>query len=126
LSVYQYVPLPNYGYLVVFFHFCWQFYFYYFDLSKNVNVPVIISEPICAFALLDGSYKEEALAADTMTAADQERLAQAVQPLQGSVTRKNMTIVGWSPNLLKNSSGEVSYLHGQQTSKMFHRSLYLL
>jgi len=35
LSVYQYVPLPNYGYLFCFFIFVGKFTSYYFDLRKK-------------------------------------------------------------------------------------------
>ena len=38
-------------------------------------------------------------------------LADSVLPISTNTTKKVMTIVGWSPNLLLNASGEVCINH---------------
>ncbi|CAG2252128.1 NPHP3 [Mytilus edulis] len=63
---------------------------------------------LCAFALLDNSYKDKAIAENQLKEEEQEKhkLADKALPMNITVTRKEMTVVGWSPNLLKNASGE--------------------
>ncbi|XP_063442021.1 uncharacterized protein LOC134722338 [Mytilus trossulus] len=63
---------------------------------------------LCAFALLDNSYKDKAIPDCQLQEVEQEKhtLADKALPMNIAVTRKEMTVVGWSPNLLKNASGE--------------------
>ncbi|XP_053394800.1 uncharacterized protein LOC123525710 isoform X2 [Mercenaria mercenaria] len=65
------------------------------------------SEKVGAFALLDKKkYKEKSISVAQKKEEIQEKqkLADTVAPLNNSVTRKALTIVGWSPNLLQNAS----------------------
>lgn len=71
---------------------------------------VSLLERICAWALLDEATYEE----KTLTDRDKETqrkekqlLADNCLRMNKTLTRKDMTTVGWSPNLLKNSSAEV-------------------
>ncbi|XP_076109505.1 uncharacterized protein LOC143078527 [Mytilus galloprovincialis] len=61
-----------------------------------------------AFALLDKSYKDKTISESQLKEEEQEKhkLADKALPMNIAVTRKEMTVVGWSPNLLKNASGE--------------------
>jgi hypothetical protein len=68
------------------------------------------SEKIGAFALLDKkTYKEKSLSETQKKEElqDKQKLADTVLPISIVVTRKELTIVGWSPNLLVNASAEV-------------------
>ncbi|WAR23121.1 Y7407-like protein [Mya arenaria] len=101
--------------------------------TRTVDIPI---ETICGFALLDKSkYQEKEVLADKMTASEKDKLVDTLQPIQNSVTRKKMTIVGWSPNLLVNSSAELGTMEnwnvsgdfniadgGYTTEKCFHTS----
>ena len=64
---------------------------------------------IAGFSLLDQTYKEKTLseAQKQKEQEEKQKLADNATQLNVSVTRKQMTIVGWSPNLLQNSSGQV-------------------
>ncbi|CAG2215023.1 NPHP3 [Mytilus edulis] len=71
------------------------------DVYKN-------SDYMCAFALLDNSYTDKTISERQLKEEEQEKhkLADKALPMNIAVTRKEMTVVGWSPNLLKNASGE--------------------
>ncbi|XP_063416779.1 uncharacterized protein LOC134699017 [Mytilus trossulus] len=71
------------------------------DVYKN-------SDYMYAFALLDNSYKDKTISESQFKEEEQEKhkLADKALPMNIAVTRKEMTVVGWSPNLLKNASGE--------------------
>ncbi|XP_076110507.1 uncharacterized protein LOC143079164 [Mytilus galloprovincialis] len=71
------------------------------DVYKN-------SDYMYAFALLDNSYTDKTISESQLKEEDQEKhkLADKALPMNIAVTRKEMTVVGWSPNLLKNASGE--------------------
>ena len=66
---------------------------------------------IAGFSLLDQTYKDKTLSEAQKQKEQEEKqnLADNAAQLNVSVTRKQMTIVGWSPNLLQNSSGQVWY-----------------
>ena len=69
--------------------------------TKSLMIP--------GFALLDNTYEEKSLS-ETQIKEEQEekqKLADETSQISLSVTRKQLTIVGWSPNLLQNSSGQV-------------------
>ena len=69
---------------------------------------------ISGFALLNKSYKEKSLSETQIKEQEEEKqkLADKASQLSVLVTRKQLTIVGWSPNLLQNSSGQVnSFYH---------------
>ena len=65
---------------------------------------------ISGFALLNKSYKEKSLSETQIKEQEEEKqkLADKASQLSVLVTRKQLTIVGWSPNLLQNSSGQVN------------------
>ncbi|XP_052059702.1 uncharacterized protein LOC127700331 [Mytilus californianus] len=93
---------------------------YYVDINVEITENCLLihsqsgsdvyanSDYLCAFALLDKSYKDKAIAVSQIKEEDQEkhRLADKALPMNITVTRKEITVVGWSPNLLKNASGE--------------------
>ncbi|VDI38996.1 Hypothetical predicted protein [Mytilus galloprovincialis] len=72
------------------------------DVYKN-------SDYMYAFALLDNSYKDKTISESQLKEEEQEKhkLADKALPMNIAVTRKEMTVVGWSPNLLKNASGDI-------------------
>ncbi|XP_069101362.1 uncharacterized protein [Argopecten irradians] len=89
-----------------------------------VDVPVQVTEnklhiqsskqAICAFAVLDGKkFQEKKQTAEEMTEeqTQKQRLIDTIDPLGRSLTRKELKIVGWSANLLKNGSGEEGVTH---------------
>ena len=64
---------------------------------------------ISGFSLLDKTYKEKTLT-DKQKQEEQEeklRLADSVAQINIAITLKQIAIVGWSPNLLQNASGQV-------------------
>lgn len=65
--------------------------------------------PISGFALLDSGYRDPEKSAEELQRDREERsrLMDKVEPVTRPMLRKGMEIVGWSPNLIKNSSGEV-------------------
>lgn len=68
---------------------------------------------IGAFALLDKTYKDEVISATILKEEEtvKQKLADQVLPIDTVTTRKEMTVVGWSPNLLQNASGEVCLIN---------------
>ncbi|XP_071175248.1 uncharacterized protein [Mytilus edulis] len=61
-----------------------------------------------ALALLDKTYKDEVISETSIKEekVEKQKLADQVLPIDTVTTRKEMTVVGWSPNLLQNASGE--------------------
>jgi hypothetical protein len=78
---------------------------------------------VAAFALLDSTYKDKVKDENQLKEEEDEKhkLADKLFPLNTSTTRKEMTIVGWSPNLLQNASGQVlkkyAYTYSQSCIK---------
>lgn len=64
---------------------------------------------MCGFALLDKTYEEDKKTPEEVEKEENEKqiLMDKMEPLQRSMIRKELVIVGWSQNLLKNASGEV-------------------
>ena len=64
---------------------------------------------VAAFALLDSTYRDKVKDENQLKEEEDEKhkLADKLLPLNTSATRKEMTIIGWSPNLLQNASGQV-------------------
>ena len=90
---------------------------YYADTEVKVtNQQLVVATKslmISGFALLNKSYKEKSLSETQIKDQEEEkqRLADKASQLSVLVTRKQLTIVGWSPNLLQNSSGQVNDFH---------------
>ena len=88
---------------------------YYADADVKVTGQQLIvatkSVMISGFALLNKSYKEKSLSETQIKEQEEEKqkLADEASQLSVLVTRKQLTIVGWSPNLLQNSSGQVKF-----------------
>lgn len=86
---------------------------YYADVDVKVTDQKLVvqssSFAIPGFALLSKTYKEKSLSETQIKEQEQEKqkLADEASQLSVLVTRKQLTIVGWSPNLLQNSSGQV-------------------
>ncbi|VDI57556.1 Hypothetical predicted protein [Mytilus galloprovincialis] len=66
------------------------------------------TDRVGALALLDKTYKDEVISETSIKEeeAEKQKLADQVLPIDTVTTRKEMTVVGWSPNLLQNASGE--------------------
>lgn len=66
-----------------------------------------------ALALLDKTYKDEVISETSIKdeEVEKQKLADQVLPIDTVTTRKEMTVVGWSPNLLQNASGEVCLIN---------------
>ncbi|XP_033745872.1 LOW QUALITY PROTEIN: uncharacterized protein LOC117331312 [Pecten maximus] len=76
-------------------------------------------QAICAFALLDESkFEEKKQTAEQIKEeqSEKQKLMDTIDPLGRSLTRKQLKIVGWSANLLKNGSGEEGNLSHWNTS----------
>ncbi|KAK3101549.1 hypothetical protein FSP39_004391 [Pinctada imbricata] len=88
---------------------------YYADIPVTVTEGQIVLDTklyIGGFALLDKDYKDPVKSQTEMEEENQERqvLMNKLDPLVRSVELKKLTVVGWSPNLLKNASGELGDL----------------
>ncbi|KAJ8300007.1 hypothetical protein KUTeg_021526, partial [Tegillarca granosa] len=98
---------------------------YYADFPLTISENVLkISLPrnpcteMCGFALLDKTYEEAKKTAEEIRKEENEKqiLMDKMEPLQRSMIRKELVIVGWSQNLLKNASGEAGDLSHWNTS----------
>lgn len=79
-------------------------------VSINNNQFVLNSmAPIAGFALLDKAYRDPEKSEEELRIEREEksRLSDKIEPVTRAMLRKEMKIVGWSQNLLKNFSGEV-------------------
>lgn len=66
--------------------------------------------PICAFAILDATYQDDQKTSQEIDVEEEMKisLSNTLKPLTRSMVRKEMNIIGWSPNILQNPSGQVS------------------
>lgn len=78
-------------------------------MKKKVCTCAFLLDKICAFALLEKSFKDKKKTDKQIKEeeAEKHKLADKAIPLDTTATRKTITIIGWSQNLLKNASGEV-------------------
>ena len=86
-------------------------------------VAFFFADKISGFALLNNNYKEKMIpeAKQQEFKEEKQKLADTTLPLATTSTRKELTIVGWSPNLLLNSTGEVRFfLYLQQNFILLH------
>lgn len=76
---------------------------------RNNNFVLNTEAPIAGFALLDKSYQDSVKSKEDlkMEAEQKSKLMDKTEPVMRAMIRKKMQIVGWSQNLLKNSSGQV-------------------
>ncbi|XP_061175870.1 uncharacterized protein LOC133184810 [Saccostrea echinata] len=79
---------------------------------QNNNFVLNTDAPIAGFALLNKAYKDPSRSEEELKKESEEksRLMDKVEPVMRTVMRKEMEIVGWSQNLIKNSSGEEGQL----------------
>ena len=92
--------------------------------NGKINLTTTKHHAITGFAILDPEvYQEKKQTSDEIKNEEAEKimLMDTVEPMGRSYLRKPLNIVGWSPNLLKNASGEVLNL----VFALFFTVLYL-
>ncbi|XP_060078987.1 uncharacterized protein LOC132558436 [Ylistrum balloti] len=89
------------------------------DVTNNTLTIRSSKQAICAFALLDKEKFKEKKPTPEQAKEEQtqkQTLMDTINPLVRSLSRKQLKIVGWSANLLKNGSGEEGDLSHWNTS----------
>ncbi|KAL5013818.1 hypothetical protein ScPMuIL_008088 [Solemya velum] len=73
--------------------------------------------PICAFAILDATYQDDQKTSQEIDVEEEMKisLSNTLKPLTRSMVRKEMNIIGWSPNILQNPSGQDRLAHWNTT-----------